>query len=559
MLKTLAIENLAIIERLEAEFDDGLSVLTGETGAGKSILVDAIELALGKRAQMRLVRRGARRLSISLVFDTSRVPRAAAWLEQRELAQADGGCILRRTVGADGRSQAYVNGAPTTLEQLKELASNLIDIVGQNAHQMLLSRDRHLHLLDSQCDHDDELAEVGRLARRWKEAGALLEKQMEGAQELALKREWLTRQCEELENDEVKPGEYEALEQEHRLLSRKESLKSALHEIHAALDDNDGNDAVTLLGRAAGDVEKLRDTDPQLAAAGELIAAACEQAGEAVREVRAALERIEVSEEYFAQLERRLSRLVELAGKYRTQPALLHEQLELARRQLEKLDDPKTDPETLRRERAELKAQYHKRAAAVGARRRKTAATLEKNVVRTLHKLSLEKADFQVRLIESEDESPKPSGQERAEFMIRTNPGQDLQPLTRTASGGELSRISLALQMALSEKQALPVLIFDEVDSGVGGATAEVVGRLLEAIGGRAQVFCITHLPQVASRATHHYRVTKEQQDDATHVRLTRLTESERRVEIARMMAGKKITRQSLEHARQMLGETAEG
>ena len=559
MLKTLAIENFAIIDRLEAEFDGGLSVLTGETGAGKSILVDAIELALGKRAQIRLVRPGARRLSISIVFDATDVPRAAAWLERRELAQADGSCILRRTVGADGRSQAYINGAPTTLEQLKELASRLIDIVGQNAHQMLLSRDQHLHLLDSQCAHGGELAEIGRLARRWKEAGALLEKQMESAQELALRREWLARQCEELESCEIKPGEYEALEQEHRLLSKKESLKSALHEIHAALDDNDGNDAVTLLGKAAGDVDRLRDTDPQLAAAGELIASACEQAGEAVREVRDALERIEVSDEYFAQLERRLSRLAELADKYRTQPALLHEQLELARRELEKLDDPQTDPEALRKECAQLKAQYGERAASVGARRRKTAGALEKSVVQTLRKLNLEKADFRVRFIESDEQTPKPSGRERAEFMIRTNPGQDWQPLTRTASGGELSRLSLALQMALSKKQPLPVLIFDEVDSGVGGATAEVVGRLLETIGKQAQVFCITHLPQVASRATHHYRVSKEQQGKATRVRLERLTESQRRVEIARMMAGETITEQSLEHARQMLGETTGG
>ena len=557
MLKTLAIENLAVIERLEAEFDDGLSVLTGETGAGKSILVDAIELALGKRAQIRLVRPGARRLSISIVFDVQRAPRAVAWLEQRELAQADGGCILRRTVGADGRSQAYINGAPTTLDQLRELASCLIDIVGQNAHQMLLSRDRHLHLLDSQCAHGDELGALERLARRWKEARALLEEQMENAHELALKREWLERQCEELEGEEVKPGEYEALEQEHRLLSEKEMLKSALHEIHTVLDDNDGADAVTLLARAAAGIDKLRATDPQLAAAGELIAGACEQAGEAVREVRAARERIEVSDEYFAQLEARLARLGELASKYRTRAALLHEQLELAQRELEKMDDPDADPETLRRECAEIEEQYRERATVVGARRRKTAGALEKDVVRTLRKLNLAQADFRVRFIESEDDAPKASGQERAEFMIRTNPGQDLQPLTRTASGGELSRLSLALQMALSKKQPLPVLIFDEVDSGVGGATAEVVGRLLEAIGGRAQVFCITHLPQVASRATHHYRVVKEQRENTTHVRLARLDESERQVEIARMMAGEKITEQSLEHARQMLGQAA--
>ena len=556
MLKTLAIENLAIIDRLEVGFDAGLSVLTGETGAGKSILIDAIELALGKRAQTRLVRPGARRLSISLVFDVGDIPNASAWLEQRELAQADGSCILRRTIGADGRSQAYINGQPATLEQLREITSHLIDIVGQNAHQMLLSRDKHLYLLDSQCGHNDQLLKIGQLSRRWRETGTLLDRQAENARELADRREWLSRQVEELEESGIKPGEFEELEREHRLLSKKESLKSALHETHTLLDDDDGADAATLLGKAAGVIEKLRDTDPQLAAAGELVAAALEQTGEASREIRDALERIEVSDEYFAQLEQRISRLSVLADKYRTQPAGLPGQLEYARAELEKLDDPETDPEKLRHERAELEKQYRKLAAGVSERRRKTAGALEKNVVATLQKLNLAKAEFKVRFMDDDDETPRPSGRERAEFMIRANPGQNLQPLTRTASGGELSRISLALQMALSEKRPMPVLIFDEVDSGVGGATAETVGRLLQAISRRAQVFCITHLPQVASHAAHHYRVIKEQ-DAQTRVQLEKLAGQERRVEIARMMAGEKITKQSLEHARQMLGETA--
>lgn len=554
MLKTLAIENLAIIDRLETAFDAGLSVLTGETGAGKSILVDAIELALGKRAQTRLIRPGARRLSISLVFDVGDIPQAGAWLERRELAQADDSCILRRTVGADGRSQAWINGQPATLEQLRELASHLIDIVGQNAHQMLLRRDKHLYLLDSQCGHAEQLREIGQLARRWKEAGETLEQLAENARELTERREWLERQVAELEGSGVKPGEYGELEREHRLLSKKESLKSALHEVHAMLDDNDGADAATLLGRASGVVDKLRDTDPQLAAAGELVAAALGQTGEAAREIRGALERIEVSDEYFAQLEQRISRLSALADKYRTQPAALPEQLEYARTELEKLGDPATDPEQLRRERAELEKRYGELAAGVSERRRKTAAALEKNVVATLHKLNLAKAEFKVRFAGAGDDAPSPAGRERAEFMIRANPGQDLQPLTATASGGELSRISLALQMALSKKRPMPVLIFDEVDSGVGGATAGTVGRLLQAISRRAQVFCITHLPQVASRAAHHYRVVKEQ-DAHTRVQLEKLDGRERRVEIARMMAGEKITKQSLEHARQMLGD----
>ncbi len=552
MLKALTVENFAVIDRIRAEFDNGFSVLTGETGAGKSILIDALEMALGKRARSNLVRADAEKLRVSIAIDTGDLPRVREWLRDHALDTEDDSCILRRACSKDGRSQAHINDSLVTLQQLKELGSLIVDIVGQNAHQKLLNKDYQLWLIDVRCDHLEQVEKMNRLYEQWRETGKRLETHADNLREREIRCEILKQQIEDLERNEISEGEYEKVEQEHRKLARGEELRTSLTQTDQILDGDEPS-VTGSLNQVRAILEPLSEYDNQIKSAAQLILGALSQINDASRDIRACLESINTDEQDFKRLEERLRQICELARRYKAQPQLLFDVLQKAQSELAQLDNAETKREELEEERERIKAEYAKLATAISQKRRQVAKQIEQEVTNTLRQLNMAKAQLEIRLTPADKEQPAPNGYERAEFMMQTNPGYAAQSLALIASGGELSRISLALQMALSKYRTTPVLIFDEVDSGVGGATAEAVGKLLKTISQNAQVFCITHLPQVASYAGHHYSVDKSSDQNTTQVQIKMLDKTERRHEVARMMAGAEITRQSLSYAQEML------
>ena len=553
MLNTLTVENFLIIDRIEANFERGMTVLTGETGTGKSILIDALELALGRRAQSHLVRPGSNKLSVSIGLDLAKQLAASQWLKQQSMENDENNCVIRRVINREGRSQAFINGALSTLEQLKELTMLLVDVVGQNNQQQLLDSSRHLTLLDLYSNHEPSLLEMKNIYKQWKTVSDQLNYRQQQSQEIDIKHQWLSQQCEELEQAEVTAGEFEQIEQDHRMLSQKEKLKQALAKAYDVLDAETQQNIIRMLGLAQNELQSLDEIDPNVQGISELVSNALEQSSAAAHEIKQYLTRIDITQSEFEALEKRLSILTALARKYKTPANLLPQKLEQTRSELKMLDDPEQNVAQLEKKKAMFAADYQKVARLVSHTRKQSAQILENEVLKLLKQLNMPQAQFKIAFDTLNPTTPSPNGLERVEFMLCANPGQKLQPLAKAASGGERSRISLALQVALSNRRMIPVLVFDEVDSGVGGATAEIVGRLLKKLSKQTQVFCITHLAQIACQANHHYYVDKATKDKITSVSLTKLDKQARLQELARMIAGTKISKQSLDHAKQML------
>ena len=553
MLNTLTVENFLIIDRIEANCERGMTVLTGETGTGKSILIDALELALGRRAQSHLVRPGSNKLSVSIGLDLTKQLAASQWLKQQSMENDENNCVIRRVINREGRSQAFINGALSTLEQLKEFTMLLVDVVGQNNQQQLLDSSRHLTLLDLYSNHEPSLLEMQNIYKQWKTVSDQLNYKQQQSQEIDIKHQWLSQQCEELEQAEVTAGEFEQIEQEHRMLSQKEKLKQALANAYDVLDAETQQNVIRMLGLVQNELQSLDEIDPNMQGISELINNALEQSSAAAHEIKQYLTRIDITQSEFEALEKRLSILTALARKYKTPANLLPQKLEQTRSELKILDDPEQNVAQLEKKKAMFAADYQKVAQLVSHTRKQSAQILENEVLKLLKQLNMPQAQFKIAFDILNSINPSPNGLERVEFMLCANPGQKLQPLAKAASGGERSRISLALQVALSNRRMVPVLVFDEVDSGVGGATAEIVGRLLKKLSKQTQVFCITHLAQIACQANHHYYVDKATKDKITSVSLTKLDKQARLQELARMIAGTKISKQSLDHAKQML------
>ncbi len=551
MLKSLIVENFTIIRKVQLEFSAGMSTITGETGAGKSILIEALGLALGQRAQSHYLNSDGR-LSVTLDVGLDNLPTVAAWLEEHELA-SNGECILRRTLARDGRSRAFINGVQVPLAQLQVLSDRLIEIVGQNVQQSLMQANRHLDILDAQCEHDDTLGELKSVQRQWSELSQKLETRLRQSSELEDRLKLLNYQVRELEEFAPDEGEFEEVDQAHRRLSKKELLREEAHRALALLDETESGNASSQIAAAMRALHKLTDADAGLATANEQLATAIDHVQIASREIRDCLERIETSEGDYHRLEKRLQGYLDLARKYKTRPETLAAFYRNLKHELDEIESPDARPEAMERQLSGLRARYATLADRISRRRRTAAAALSKQVTQTLGELNMQGAEFSVVFNPHEDDAPKPHGREQAEFFVRTNAGQPPGPLARIASGGELSRVSLAIQAAFAAKRPVPTLVFDEVDAGVGGKTAEMVGKLLKKISRNAQVFCVTHLPQVAAQADHHFRVNKHEKKGHTHIDVAELPAVERRHEIARMMAGTEITKKSLAHADEML------
>jgi len=552
MLSHIHVRNFAIVTQLELDFGPGLTVLTGETGAGKSILLDALGLALGDRAASELIRHGEDRAEISVSFDVTDVPEAKAWLAEREL-DADGECIIRRTINRNGPSKAYVNGQPSPVQALRELGEMLVDLHGQHEHQSLLKRDVQRQLLDDYAGHGELLARLGEVYREWKTQREELDRLSGAKADREARLDLLRFQVEELEALDLGADELTQLDHEHARLANASRLVEGGQRALDALYEADDASVSSLLGHCSSELEELARLDTDLDAVTQLLSEAGIQVREAVSELRHYLDRLEMDPQRLTWLEQRLAAIHELARKHRVGPQELPGLLPRLSEELSELEDADIRLERLEADIARLADQYRELAGRLSAGRKKAAARLAKAVTERMQELGMEGGRFDITLEPQPEGRFSAQGLERIEYIVSANPGQPLKPLSKVASGGELSRIGLAILVITAQNARIPTLVFDEVDVGIGGRVAEIVGLQLRSLGGARQVVCVTHLPQVAALGHHHLQVSKESAKETTVTRIIPLSEQERIDEVARMLGGIEITQQTLSHAREMI------
>lgn len=551
MLSLLKISQFAIVENLELECSRGFSVITGETGAGKSILMDALGLCLGDRADGSVVRAGAERADVSALFLVGHLPDAMAWLRERELDEDDE-CTLRRTFNRDGRSRAYINGRPATLGDLRAIGEHLIDIHSQHEHQTLLRKDSHRQMLDSYANLRPLAERTTTAWRDWQQAGQRLAEAERAGADRSARLEIVEHLLQELEQLGLAPGEYERIEQRHDTLAHVDSLQQAGAQALMLLGEGDGDTAERQLQRALRLLEEHAHRAPALSETVELLRSAFIQLEEATPGLRHFLDSLEADPGELGSLEQRLGQCHHLARKHRVQPAALPAVLTSLQSEREQLSEL-ADLSRLATQAAALEQHYRTLAGELRAARTQAAATFCSEIQAFLHGLGMGNARLQLAMIALD--KPGAHGLDDIELLFSANPGQPLRPLGKVASGGELSRLSLAIQVVHARHSPVPVMVFDEVDVGIGGGIAEVVGRLLRALGEHAQVFSITHQPQVAARGHHHLRVEKRVRDGHTHSTVVALSQAERIEEIARMSGGLTITPETLRHAETLLAD----
>jgi DNA repair protein RecN (Recombination protein N) len=555
VLRTLSIRDFVIVDRLDLEFQKGFTVLTGETGAGKSILIDALALVLGERSDPGLVREGCGRAEIGAEFSVERSQRAQAWLEASDLADETGVCVLRRVLEASGRSRAYVNGRPATLAQVKELGELLIDIHGQHEHQSLLRPTAQRELVDAYAGATGQARDVAHAWREWQEARRRREVSQSNAQALAAEREQLRWQVQELSRLAFSAEEWDALQADHRRLSHAASLQEAAEHALEALSEGEGA-ALALVGAVVARLSAAAEHDPKLRDSLEVLEPARIQIQEAVYGLRHYRAGIDLDPRRLQEIEQRIEAVHGTARKYRVGAEELPRTLaELAER-LAALGDAASAEELERRELLAGKG-YREAAQRLSGERVRAAAELGRRVSEQMQSLAMAGGRFEVALTPVEAGSA--DGLERVELLANANPGAALRPLAKVASGGELSRLSLAIQTVASEVADVPTLVFDEVDAGIGGRVAEIVGRMLKQLGRRHQVMCITHLPQVAAAADRQWQVTKSELAGKVRSEVQPLERAERVEELARMLGGVKITETTRRHAAEMLGVDRDG
>lgn len=551
MLLAVSVRNFAIIDAVSLELGPGLTVLTGETGAGKSILVDALGLVLGDRADASAVRHGADRAEISASFDLAGLPGVAAWLAEQAL-DADGECVLRRVIGAEGRSRAWINGTATTLQALRELGERLVDIHGQHEHQSLTRPAAQRELLDARLPDPTLAGAVGAAWRNWRMA--LDERaRLEGAgRDREQRLDLLRYQLRELDGFAPVAGEAAELEAEFARLANAGRLAEGAGGALELVYEGEAGAAHDAVARAAELLVNLADIDPRLADAHRLLAEAEIQLGEAAGELRRYLGGLEMDPARLDAVQSRLESLKELARKHQVEPdALPARQASLAA-EIEELEQAEIRLGRSAERLAAAERSYRRAAMELSAARKAAAAAFSEQVTVLMRQLGMPGGHFAVAVEHDPEGEGAAHGLDQVEFLVSANPGQPPAPVARVASGGELSRISLAIQVAAKSARPVPVMVFDEVDSGVGGGIAEIVGRRLAELGERTQVLCVTHLAQVASQADQHVRVVKLTDGETTRTTLKPLTEAEKVEELARMLGGVEITATTRAHAREM-------
>lgn len=547
MLLSLSIRNFVIVDALDLEFAPGFTVLTGETGAGKSILIDALLLALGERADAGVVREGAQRADVGAEFRAGAA--VAEWLAANELAGEADTVLVRRTVDAAGRSKAFINGVPATLAQLRELGSLLVDVHGQHAHQSLLRPAAQLRLLDEHGGLSQLAADVAAAHADWRRASRARADAEAMAASASAEQERLRWIVDELSEVAPGDGEWEAVEAEHKRLAHAAALLQGAQAAVDALAEDDAS-ALSRIDACAARLEQLAHFDERLKPTLELLASARIHVDEAAAELRRYLDRADLDGARLAQVEARVAALHAAARKFRTPPEQLPALLRSAQEKLTALSAA-SDLDALRRAETQAEAAYQQLAQRLSRARAQAAANMSAEVTRAMQDLSMAGGRFEVALTAAE---PSASGNERAEFLVAGHAGTTPRPLAKVASGGELARISLAISVIAASATPVSTLIFDEVDAGIGGAVAETIGRLLKQLGTQRQVLCVTHLPQVAARGDQHLLVSKVAADAGPPVsRIAALDRRARVEELARMLGGVAITDTTRKHAREML------
>lgn len=553
MLTQINIQNLITIQELHLEFKTGTTVITGETGAGKSILIDAILLALGARATGDLVRPGQEKVDISLTFDVSKLPDAALWLKNHDLNEATHECILRRTIYKDGRSRSYINGLPSTLQPLRELHELLIQIHGQHEHQFLLKTEKQRALLDRYAGHAYLVDSVCALAEEWQTLNQELTELQQLMNDRGSKSDFLKFQLQELKELQLQPDEFTALDIEHKQLAHAEELLKNLNFTLGLLTDVEEQNALHALNQAMQTLEKVRHVEPKIDPWIEAIQDAIIQISDTEDDLRQYLDQFSLDPERLAWLERRISTLFDMARKHKIEPNELYDLQQKLAAEEKNLAFSDTRHTELTKRIEELTEHYFIAADKLSHSRKKAAKKLVAELTPTIHDLALPHAEFNIHFEKNEERTITTYGIDKITFQIKTNAGQPFQPIAKIASGGELSRIALAIHMTTALEHSTSTLIFDEVDVGVGGGTAEIVGKLLRRLGETHQVLCITHQPQVAALGHQHLRVTKVHRDNTHQTEITTLTSKEKIQELARMLGGVEITPKVLAHAKEMV------
>ena len=563
MLTHLAIKDFAVVGAAELDFGPGLTVISGETGAGKSLLVDALGFLSGLRADSGVVRHGAERAELVALFDLADAPAALAWLHEQELddsaTDAGRGCQLRRTLRADGGSRAWINGRPVTLAQLGELAACLVEIHGQHEHQALLSRASQMALLDAFGRTDGPRAAVAAAASHW---NALLRERetLSARGDVTERIDWLAHQHAELERETLDPDSVAQLLADHHRQAHASDLIAACDGAFARLGGEQADDAGVpsvsrILQQVRGDLQRVAPHEPRLDEVDAVLDAAAIQVDEALALLDRVLGDLDLDPSTFEATEQRLGRLHDLARKHRVTPEQLAQTRDTIAAELEQLRGAGARLQVLDTEIASATARWRQAADALGAQRRQAALALAASTTALIGELGMGGGRFEIQFEALAGDRPDPQGGERVEFLVAANPGQPPRPLRKVASGGELSRISLAIEVAALGLDAVPTMVFDEVDSGIGGPVAGIVGQKLRALAGNRQVLCVTHLPQVAAQGHAHYSVSKAASEGITRSAVQALGARQREEELARMLGGVEMTREARAAARRLLSD----
>lgn len=556
MLGHLHIRDFAIVPNLEISLRGGLTVLTGETGAGKSIMIDALALVLGQRADHRVIRAGCRRAEITASFDLDSASDAARWLADNDLF-ADGECIVRRIIEIDRPTKGFINGRPVTMQMVRELGDALVDIHGQHEHQSLMKRDIQRQVLDDYVGIGDEVRQLGAHYRSWHELTARLDNLRRQEADQAARLELLKFQVDELGRLDLKPDEIAGLEDEHRRLANGAEILEGVQAIAYQLYDADEGAVSSVVGHAMQKLEELAEHDARLGEIAGLLSEAVIQIDEAASGLHNYADSLDLDPGRLGYLDERLGLISDLARKHHVEAEMLPEVYERLATELGDIEDFDNNLERLEREIRQAASDYDALAATVSTARTDAAARLGSSVSARMQELGMAGGVFEVSLAPLAEGERSAGGLERIEFLVSANLGQPVMALNKVASGGELSRISLALQVITASVGRVPTLIFDEVDVGIGGRVAELVGHYLRELGRSHQVLCITHQAQVAAQGEHHLQVAKSTDGESTTTRIHTLGTNERVEEIARMIGGIEISQQTLDHAADMLNRAA--
>ncbi len=551
MLAHLTVNNFAIVKSLQLELSQGMTTITGETGAGKSIAIDALGLCLGGRAEAGMVRQGEDKTDVSAAFILDNNTNATRWLEDNDLLDGSE-CILRRTITAEGRSRAYINGSPVPLSQLKSLGQLLINIHGQHAHHQLMKSDHQMAMLDQYAGHLNLLAQTRISYQNWRQAENQLKQLQDNSQQNQAQKQLLEYQIKELNELAIGEEEFTELEQEHKRLSNSGELATACQQAIDLLYEGEEVNALGLLQTTSHTLQQLADLDNSLSALPDMVAEAMIQLEEANRELRGYLENIDVDPQRMAYVEERFSKVMSIARKHHVMPEELYQHHQQLLAEIEALDCSDEKLEQLAESVQQDYQRFVTNADKLHKSRSRYAKELNKLISQSMHELSMEKAKFQIEVDQSEAR-PSPLGMDQVTFLVSTNPGQPLQPIAKVASGGELSRISLAIQVITAQKVDTPSLIFDEVDVGISGPTAAIVGKMLRKLGESTQVLCVTHLPQVAGCGHQQLFVAKQTRKGTTETQMHQLNDDQRISELARLLGGSEITDSTLANARELL------